>query len=126
MRTLFYTFGLLLLFSACKREEIKLQSTIIQGATKDQQGDALPKIEVWITGNKGSYFTGTRKDTIFAKLATDSLGALSYKQVISNDWRVYLSPNGFPNYELVKFEGTVDGIVNVGQANNITAIMRKR
>lgn len=126
MRILIWLIGLIGLLGSCKHEVPQPKSTIIQGATKDQQGVAVSQIEVWIIGSKGSYFGGTRKDTIFAKLATDSKGMLVYEQIIPDEWRVYFSPNGYPNYDVVRFEGTVDGIVNVGQTNNITAILRKR
>ncbi|WP_019990421.1 hypothetical protein [Rudanella lutea] len=128
MKTLVFVAGLVALMTGCKHDEPTpaTQPTIIQAATKDQQGNVIPNIEIWIIGNKGSYFGGTRQDTVFAKLATDTQGNLEYEQVIPSLWRVYLSPSGFPNYDLVKYEGTVDGIVNVGQVNNIKVVMRKR
>jgi len=116
-----------LLTTACKREEPQPGPTIIQGATKDEQGNAIPRITVWITGNKGSYFTGTRQDTTFAKLVTDSKGLINFEQYIPSEWRVNFVPIGFPDYDIVRIEGVVtDKMVVLGKVNTVTAILRKR
>lgn len=132
MKTLILVAGLLALSGGCKREELPPKPTEINMVVVDEARKPIANAEVLIQGLTGSYFGGTRRDSTFARLYTKIDGMIVYKAVVEDKWRVYAMPfspydsTGKIIYDLVKFEGTIDGIVNVGQVNNITVIMRKR
>lgn len=127
MKTLLFFIGLLALMTDCKpEEELTPQPTTISATVVDEARMPLNNIKVVINALSGSYFGGTRQDTIFATIYTDVNGTISYKAAIESKWRTYIIANGFPAYNDSRYEGTVDGIVNVGQVNNITIILRKR
>jgi len=127
IRTTIWLVGLVaLLTTACKREEPKPNVTEINATVVNDDRTPLSKIPIYVTGLTGSYFTGTRRDTIFATLATDSTGKIQYKNQIDPVWRVYLTAVGAPAYNDSRYEGTVDGVVNVGKVNNITIILFRR
>ena len=92
----------------------------------DEARQPLESIEVGISGLTGSYFGGTRKDTIFSIMHTNKAGRIYYEALLDAKWRVYAKPVGFPDYDILRFEGTTDAIVKTGQANNITVIMKKQ
>jgi len=133
IRTTIWLVGLVaLLTTACKREEPQPGPTEINMLVVDEGRKPIANVEVLIGGSTGSYFTGTRQDSIFARKYTDVNGFMFYKETVEQKWRFYAKPmspfdsTGKIAYDLVKFEGTVDAIVNVGEVNNITAILRKR
>jgi len=121
-----------LLTTACKREEPQPGITEVNMLVVDESRKPLANVEILIAGSTGSYFTGTRIDTVFAREYTNINGVMLYKRIIEDRWRLYAKPmspfdsTGKIAYDVVKFEGTVDTIVNVGEVNNITAILRKR
>lgn len=128
MKILFWILGLVALMTGCKREEPKpvTQPTTISATVVDEARMPLNNIKIVIHGLSGSYFGGTRRDTTFATLYSDVNGSVIYKVVIEDKWRTYIIANGFPAFNDSRYEGTVDGIVNVGQVNNITIILRNR
>jgi len=127
MKTLVVIIGLLALVTGCKRgEEPTPQPTTISATVVNEARMPLNNVKVVINALSGSYFGGTRQDTIFATLYTDVNGSITYKAAIEAKWRTYIIANGLPAYNDSRYEGTVDGIVNVGQVNNITIILRKR
>jgi len=132
MKTLLWLVGLIILLSGCKREEPAPGLTEINMTVVDEMRKPVPNVEVLVAGRRGSYFGGNWRDTTFAYRYTNANGTISYKLLIEREWRVYAMPfspydsAGRAIYDVSKFEGTVDAIVNVGQVNNITVIMRKR
>ena len=125
--TVIWLAGLIaLLTTACKREEPQPNVTEINATVVNDDRTPLAKTTVYVTGLTGSYFAGTRRDTIFATLATDSVGKISYKNQIDSMWRVYLTAVGAPAYNDSRYEGTVDGVVEVGKVNDITIILFRR
>jgi hypothetical protein len=126
VKTLLWLLGIVAMLATCRQKEPEPSTTEINTLViTDSLSTPISGISIWIIGSTGSYFGGTRKDTIFSKQDTDSNGRCFFRQNLENKWRVYVSPSGFPLFKLVKFENTVDGIVNVGQVNNITVIMKK-
>lgn len=132
MKTLIFIIGLLALMTGCKREEITPGLTEINMTVVNESREPIPNVEIFISGLSGSYFAGTRIDTTFARRYTDIKGLMLYKLQVETKWRVYAMPfspydsSGRFLYDILKFEGTVDAIVNVGVVNNITVVMRKR
>lgn len=126
MKTLLWSAGLLVLLTACKRKEIAPNPTEINLTVVDEARKPIANMEVLILGRTGSYFGGTRKDTTFASQYTDVNGVMMYKAVIERQWRLYVRPSYYPNYNDIRFEGNPDGVVEVGRANKFIAILVKR
>ena len=128
MKIIFWLFSIVAMLSGCKHEEPApiLNPTTLIMLVVNENREPLDKIKVIIGGSSGSYFGGTRKDTLFATRYTNSYGKIAFEAVFDVEWRVYAQPVGFPDYDILRFEGTTDAIVKTGQANNITVIMKKQ
>ena len=120
------------MLAACKHEEPvpEVPLTLVNVLVTDETGKGLNGngVDVWILGSTGSYFSGTRKDTIFAKIFTDLQGMIVYKEKLGTKWRVSVSISGDPSlYNSVRFErGDRDGVVTVGAVNDFIAVLFKR
>lgn len=128
MKTLILLTGLLTLMSGCKREGLspQLAVTELNLLVINQANAPLASVEVVILGSTGSYFGGTRRDSTFAKVLTNSVGRLNYKATFGSEWRVYVRPNYYPTYNDIRFQDGSDGILEVGKSNDLTAILIKR
>ena len=131
MKLVFWLIGIVAMLSACKHEEPipEVPLTLINVLVTDETGQGLNGngVDVGISGNTGSYFGGTWKDTIFAKIPTDLQGRITYQARVDSKWRVSVSPIGpISLYNDVRFDrGNRDGVVKVGEMNDFIAVLFK-
>jgi hypothetical protein len=130
MKTLLWLLGIVAMLAACRQKEPEPGPTTIQVLVTDEAGNGLSRngVDVWISGSTGSYFGGTRKDTIFVKIPTNLQGKITYQEKLESKWQVSVSVAGDPLlYNSARFEkGDPEGIVTLGAVNDFVAVLFKR
>lgn len=134
MKTMSWVMGLLALLTSCKHNSPQpgVGPTEINMLVVDESRQPLQGINVSVLGTVGSYFTGSRKDTSFARLVTDLQGKAAYKTNIDNKWYVWVVAVGYSGtytYNDVRYEGDIDkstAEIKVGQVSSVTAVLFNR